>query len=77
MAPTRELVIQVGKELKRLCVVAGAIRVATVYGGAGVAGQIGELRRGAEAVIATPGRLIDLLATTKSTNLTPLSWLDS
>jgi len=75
MAPTRELVIQVGKELKRLCVVAGAIRVATVYGGAGVAGQIGELRRGAEAGIATPGRLIDLLATTKSTNLTRVTFV--
>ena len=37
------------------------IRSAAVYGGASVAEQIGDLKRGAHVVVATPGRLIDIL----------------
>ncbi|KAI8468169.1 MAG: P-loop containing nucleoside triphosphate hydrolase protein [Monoraphidium minutum] len=62
MAPTRELVQQIAKEVKRLARPMGITCVA-VFGGSGVANQISELKRGAEVISATPGRLIDLLVT--------------
>ena len=62
MAPTRELVQQIAKEIKRLARPMG-ISCAAVFGGSGVASQISDLKRGAEVVVATPGRLIDLLVT--------------
>lgn len=37
------------------------LRVTAVYGGAGVADQIADLKRGAEIVVCTPGRMIDIL----------------
>jgi len=60
LVPTRELARQVADALAPL----GhslQLRVATVYGGAPMGRQIDALRRGVDAVIATPGRLIDLL----------------
>ncbi len=47
------------------------VSAVAVFGGSGVANQISELKRGTEVVAATPGRLIDLLATSngKITNL--------
>ncbi len=60
LVPTRELAVQVAKALTPL---AGAIglRVTTVYGGAPIGRQIADLERGVDLVVATPGRLIDLL----------------
>ena len=59
LTPTRELAAQVaesvrvyGKYAKQAC--------AVVYGGVGIQPQIGELRRGVDILVATPGRLIDL-----------------
>lgn len=48
-----------------------------VFGGSGVANQITELKRGCEVVVATPGRLIDLLVTSggKITNLRRVTYL--
>lgn len=60
MAPARELVNQIYKEAKRFGKGLG-LRVTAVYGGAGVADQIGELKRGAHIVVCTPGRMIDIL----------------
>lgn len=76
MAPTRELVTQIGKEVKRFAKVAG-LSCATVYGGSGVANQISELKRGSEIVVCTPGRMIDILATGsgKITNLRRVTYL--
>jgi ATP-dependent RNA helicase DDX46/PRP5 len=53
------------------------IHCAAVYGGASIADQIGELKRGAEAVVATPGRLIDMLCANngKVMNLQRVSYL--
>ena len=66
MAPTRELVQQISKDVRRFAR-AMMMRVVSVFGGSGVANQIGELRRGAEVVVCTPGRMIDVLATTNCT----------
>lgn len=57
LAPARELAIQIYNEAKKFAKVLN-IRVTAVYGGAGVAEQIGELKRGAEIVVCTPGRMI-------------------
>jgi superfamily II DNA/RNA helicase len=60
LVPTRELAQQVADALAPLGQALG-IRVATVYGGAPMGRQIDQLRRGVHVVIATPGRLQDLV----------------
>jgi ATP-dependent RNA helicase DDX5/DBP2 len=73
IAPTRELAVQIQEE----CTKFGAssrIRNTCVYGGVPKGGQIRDLQRGAEIVIATPGRLIDMLESGK-TNLRRVTYL--
>src|SRR5436305_12200014 len=60
VAPTRELVVQIEENVRKYARHAH-IRSATVYGGVGERPQIQALRSGTEIVIATPGRLIDLM----------------
>jgi superfamily II DNA/RNA helicase len=60
LVPTRELAVQVNDVLAPLGRTVG-LRVTTVYGGVSIGRQIEQLRRGADIVIATPGRLIDLM----------------
>lgn len=76
VAPTRELVQQISKDTKKFCKVHNMLVVA-VYGGSGVANQITELKRGAEIVVCTPGRMIDILVTSggKITNLRRVTYL--
>ena len=59
LAPTRELAIQICDELRSLLTYYTGIRVAVVYGGAGIGGQIKALERKPQIVVATPGRLMD------------------
>jgi len=59
LAPTRELAIQIGDELRSLLTYYEGIRVAVLYGGAGIGGQIKQLERKPQIVVATPGRLMD------------------
>jgi len=61
LTPTRELALQVSTELAALTP-DGHKRVTAVYGGAGYEGQRKALRRGVNIVVATPGRLEDLIA---------------
>ncbi len=58
LEPTRELAIQVAGETRKLAA-RTRLRVVSVYGGAGMRKQIDQLRRGADIVVATPGRLMD------------------
>ncbi|KAM3337501.1 DEAD-box ATP-dependent RNA helicase 42 [Capsicum galapagoense] len=76
MAPTRELVQQIHSDIKKFARVMGLTCV-PVYGGSGVAQQISELKRGAEIVVCTPGRMIDILCTSggKITNLRRVTYL--
>ncbi|MDD9368750.1 MAG: DEAD/DEAH box helicase [Acidimicrobiales bacterium] len=60
LVPTRELAVQVTDVLRPL-VEARKLRLVAVYGGAQMAKQISALEEGAEIVVATPGRLIDLI----------------
>ena len=59
LAPTRELAIQIGDELRGLLTYYAGIRVAVLYGGAGIGGQIKQLEKKPQIVVATPGRLMD------------------
>uniref|UniRef100_A0A8C3AFG1 RNA helicase n=1 Tax=Cyclopterus lumpus TaxID=8103 RepID=A0A8C3AFG1_CYCLU len=60
MTPTRELALQITKECKKFSKALG-LRVVCVYGGTGISEQIAELKRGAEIIVCTPGRMIDML----------------
>lgn len=73
LAPTRELACQIQEECQRFCRSA-RVRSTCVYGGAPRGPQIRELHRGCEIVIATPGRLIDLVNDGK-TNLRRVTYL--
>uniref|UniRef100_K3WRX2 RNA helicase n=1 Tax=Globisporangium ultimum (strain ATCC 200006 / CBS 805.95 / DAOM BR144) TaxID=431595 RepID=K3WRX2_GLOUD len=60
MAPARELVQQIYLEAKKFAKGLG-MRATAVYGGSSVSEQIGNLKRGSDIVICTPGRMIDIL----------------
>ncbi|MCA8879085.1 MAG: DEAD/DEAH box helicase [Rhodobacteraceae bacterium] len=60
LAPTRELVNQIAESLRSLCEQT-KLRVTTVVGGQSIGKQIGVLARGTDILVATPGRLIDLM----------------
>jgi ATP-dependent RNA helicase DeaD len=59
LAPTRELALQIGDELRGLLAFYKNIRVAVLYGGAGIEGQLKSLKKNPQLVVATPGRLMD------------------
>ena len=59
LAPTRELAIQIGDELRSLLTYFENIRVAVLYGGASIGPQIKALEKKPQIVVATPGRLMD------------------
>lgn len=61
MSPTRELCMQIGKDIKKFSKSLN-LRACCVYGGTGISEQIAELKRGAEIIVCTPGRMIDMLA---------------
>ncbi|MBL0687609.1 MAG: DEAD/DEAH box helicase [Sulfurospirillum sp.] len=70
ITPTRELATQVSDELFSLGRTTG-IKTVTVYGGSSYSRQIGLIDKGASVVVATPGRLIDLLKNNRLRNFTP------
>lgn len=61
MTPTRELAMQITKDCKKFAKSLN-LRVVCVYGGTGISEQIADLKRGAEVIVCTPGRMIDMLA---------------
>ncbi len=60
LVPTRELAVQVAEELTPLAA-SRNVRIAAVYGGANIERQITKLEKGVDFVVATPGRMIDLV----------------
>ncbi|KAK4449469.1 hypothetical protein QBC34DRAFT_405038 [Podospora aff. communis PSN243] len=76
MTPTRELCTQIHSDLQPF-VKALKLRSVAAYGGAPIKDQIAELKRGAEIIVATPGRMIDLLAANSGrvTNLRRATYL--
>lgn len=61
MSPTRELAMQTWKEANKFAI-SLRINVVCVYGGVGISDQIADLKKGAEVIVCTPGRMIDMLA---------------
>ena len=61
ICPTRELCLQIAGDMKDFSKYIDNLAVVPVYGGANIESQIRALRRGAHIIIATPGRLIDLM----------------
>ena len=59
MVPTRELAVQVQEEAEKLCS-ASSLKCASFYGGVGYDKQVAALKKGADILIGTPGRVIDL-----------------
>ena len=59
MVPTRELAVQVQEEAEKLCS-GSSLKCASFYGGVGYDKQVAALKKGADILIGTPGRVIDL-----------------
>lgn len=76
MTPTRELAVQIHKECKPF-LKALNLRAVCAYGGSPIKDQIADLKRGAEIIVCTPGRMIDLLAANSGrvTNLKRVTYI--
>ncbi len=61
LCPTRELCMQITGDLTDFARYTGKLRILAVYGGASIDNQIRELKKGVHIIVATPGRLIDLI----------------
>lgn len=61
LSPTRELCLQIVGDLKEYSRYVEGLQVVAVYGGSSIESQIRALKRGAQVIVATPGRLIDLM----------------
>lgn len=61
LSPTRELCLQIADDLKDFAKYINGINIVPVYGGTSIENQIKSLRHGAQIIVATPGRLIDLM----------------
>lgn len=74
ICPTRELCIQISKDYKSFCSYIKKAGIVAVYGGAGMKEQISAVRKGAQIIVATPGRLLDLI-NRKVVDLSSLKYL--
>ena len=61
LAPTRELCMQITNDLKKYSKYFSNFNLCAIYGGARIDGQIKEVRKGVQVIVATPGRLIDMI----------------
>lgn len=61
ICPTRELCLQITKELQRFAKNQKGMNVIAIYGGSSIQDQLYNLKRGAQIVVGTPGRLMDLI----------------
>ena len=61
LSPTRELCLQIADDLRSFSKYLPEVRILAVYGGANIETQIRALRQGVQVIVATPGRLIDLM----------------
>jgi ATP-dependent RNA helicase DeaD len=61
ICPTRELCMQISDDIKKLCKYVKGAKVAAVYGGSSIEKQRNQIKKGAQIIVATPGRLLDLI----------------
>lgn len=74
LAPTRELCLQIAGDLADYSKYIDGLRVLPVYGGSSIDSQIKTLKRGVQIIVATPGRLIDLI-NRKTVNLENIKYV--
>ncbi len=74
LSPTRELAIQIAKNIEEFSKNMKKLNVLAVYGGAKIDEQISRLKRGVQIVVGTPGRTVDLIKR-KRLNLKSIQWL--
>ena len=74
VCPTRELCMQIVNEVELFKKYMTGLHVVAVYGGAAIGAQIRDLKRGVQIVVATPGRLIDLIER-KAINLEQIKYV--
>jgi len=74
VCPTRELCLQIVNEFEQFKKYLSGIHLVAVYGGSSISQQIRDIRRGVQVVVATPGRLIDLIER-KAINLDEISYV--
>jgi ATP-dependent RNA helicase DeaD len=61
LCPTRELCLQISKDIEKYAKYIDDARVVAVYGGANISDQLRQIRRGVQIVVATPGRMLDII----------------
>ncbi len=61
LCPTRELCLQIANDLTNFSKHLGNVNIVAVYGGASIVNQLRDIKRGAHIVVATPGRMLDVL----------------
>ena len=66
LCPTRELCIQITGDLKRFSSEMSDVKVLAVYGGTDIRKQLSELQHGVQIIVATPGRMVDILERKKA-----------
>ncbi len=74
LAPTRELCLQITDDLTRLAQHIENMNIVAIYGGANILMQIKQMSAGAQIVVATPGRMLDMLKR-KKVNVSAINWL--
>ena len=74
LSPTRELAIQIAKNIEEFSQNVKDLKVTAVYGGANIDQQIRSLRQGSQIVVGTPGRTLDLVKR-KALSLEQIQWL--
>lgn len=62
ICPTRELCVQISRDLAGYSKYLQNVNIVSVYGGSSISQQIDQLKRGAQIIVATPGRLMDLMS---------------
>lgn len=61
LCPTRELCLQIAKDLEKFAKYLNDVHVVAVYGGANISDQLRQIRRGVQIIVATPGRMLDII----------------
>ena len=61
LCPTRELCLQISKDIEKYAKNLPDVHVVAVYGGASIGDQLRQIRRGVQIVVATPGRMLDII----------------
>jgi len=61
LCPTRELCLQIANDIKNYSKKMNNVHVVAVYGGASISDQLRQIRRGVQIVVATPGRMLDII----------------